>query len=47
MLELTKDNKSATWIITKTDREGFHRQMNVSEEEMEELVRVWKERKKL
>ena len=34
MIEITKDKKSPTWIITKTDNEGFHRQMN-------ELVEQW------
>ena len=37
MISITKDRKSATFIITKTDNEGYHRQMNVTEEEMEEL----------
>ena len=39
MIEITKDSKSSTWIITKTDSEGFHRQMNVTKEEIKELVR--------
>ena len=43
MIKLTKDRKSPTYIITKTDKEGYHRQMNVSEEEMVELVRLWKQ----
>ncbi len=38
MVELTKDKKSPTWIITKTDNEGFHRQMNVTKAEMRELA---------
>ena len=37
MISIAKDRKSDTFIITKTDNEGYHRQMNVSEEEMEEL----------
>jgi hypothetical protein len=41
MIEITKDKKTPTWIITRTDSEGFHRQMNVTEEEMDELVRLW------
>lgn len=39
MIEITKDRKSQTWIITKTDSEGFHRQMNVTKDEIKELVR--------
>ncbi len=39
MIEITKDGKSPTWIITKTDLEGFHRQMNVTKDEIKELVR--------
>ena len=41
MIEITKDKKSPTWIITKTDNEGFHRQMNVTFNEMNELVEQW------
>lgn len=40
MISITKDRKSATYIITKTDKEGYHRQMNVSEGEMEELRKL-------
>ena len=42
MISITKDRKSATYIITKTDGEGYHRQMNVTEEEMEELAAMLK-----
>lgn len=41
MINLTKDNKSPTYIITKTDKEGYSKQLNVTEEEMVELVRLW------
>lgn len=44
MIDIKKDKKSTTWIITRTDSEGFHRQMNVTEDEMNELVRLWEER---
>lgn len=39
MIDITKDRKSSTWIITKTDSEGFHLQMNVTKDEIKELVR--------
>jgi len=39
MIELTKDKKSSTWILTKTDSEGFHRQMNLTDEEVIELCK--------
>lgn len=39
MIELTKDKKSSTWIVTKTDSEGFHRQINLTDEELIELCR--------
>lgn len=42
MISIAKDKKSPTYIITKTDNEGYHRQMNVSEEEMEELAAMLK-----
>ena len=38
MVEINKDKKSDTWI-TKTDSEGFHRQLNVTSEELIELIR--------
>jgi len=41
MIELKKDKKSPTWIITTTDNEGFHRQLNVREEELNELTDLW------
>lgn len=36
-VELTKDRKSDTWIITITDGQGFHRQINVTREQMRSL----------
>lgn len=45
MVELKKDKKSPTIILTRTDREGFHRQMNLYPEELDELVSIWKEMK--
>ena len=41
MVELTKDRKSPTWILTKTDNEGFHRQVNLTKEELDTLVDIW------
>lgn len=45
MISLSKDRKSPMWIITTTDSEGFHRQLNVSYREMECLCRLWEEEK--
>lgn len=33
MIELTKDKKSDSFIITTTDNEGFHRQLTVSKDD--------------
>ena len=41
MVELTKDKKSPALIITKTDEEGFHQQMSLTEDEMRELYDLW------
>ena len=41
MVEIRKDRKSPTWIVTKTDNEGFHRQINLTADEMDDLVRLW------
>ena len=38
MIEVSKDKKSGMFIITRTDSEGFHKQMTVSEEELRNLV---------
>ncbi len=42
MVELKKDKKGPTYILTKTDNEGFHRQMNLTEEELVELSEILK-----
>ncbi len=36
-IDLTKDRKSDTWIIITTDGQGFHRQLNVTREQMHTL----------
>ena len=45
MIELKKDSKSPLWIITVTDAEGFHRQINVSSDELDDLVEQWEREK--
>ena len=45
MIELKKDSKSPLWIITVTDAEGFHRQVNVSSDELDDLVEQWEREK--
>ena len=40
MIRIDKDKKSPTWIITKTDNEGFHSQINVTADELVELARI-------
>lgn len=39
MIEISKDSKSQTLVITKTDDEGFHSQLHVTRKELVELVR--------
>ena len=41
MVDIKKDRKSPMWIVTKTDSEGFHRQLMLTEADMDELVRLW------
>ena len=43
MVDIIKDRKSPMWIITQTDSEGYHRQLSLSREDMDELVRLWTE----
>ena len=39
---LKRDRKAKDiWLITTTDREGFHRQLPITFEDMTELVRQW------
>ena len=39
---LKRDRKAHDiWLITTTDREGFHRQMPITFDDMRELVRLW------
>lgn len=45
MVEIKKDKKSPTWILTKTDNEGFHRQVNLTAEELDDLVKLWQAEK--
>lgn len=37
MIDVQKDKKSPTWILTKTDKEGFHKQLHLDFDEMLEL----------
>ena len=41
MVDIKRDKKSALWTITRTDSEGFHRQLSLTEREMDELVLLW------
>ena len=44
MVELKIDRKAKDcWLITTTDREGFHRQLTITFDDMRELVRLWME----
>ena len=39
---LKRDRKAKDcWLITTTDREGFHRQIPITFDDMRELVRLW------
>lgn len=41
MVELKKDKKSTTWLLSKTDSEGFHRQLHLTEKDFDILVEKW------
>lgn len=42
MVELTRYRKARhIWLITTTDREGYHRQLPITFDDMRELVRLW------
>ena len=39
---LKRDRKAKDiWLITTTDKEGYHRQMSITFDDMRELVRLW------
>ena len=39
---LKRDRKAKDiWMITTTDKEGYHRQLPITFEDMRELVRLW------
>lgn len=43
MIDLRKDRKSNTFVVTKTDKEGFCRQINLTADELDKLVILWKD----
>lgn len=40
MVELTKDSKCNTYIITHTDAEGYHRQINLTRDDLLHLMNL-------
>ena len=41
---LKRDRKAKDcWLITTTDKEGYHRQLPITFDDMRELVRLWME----
>ena len=40
MISLTPDRKSSMLIITRTDSEGFHRQLSITRDEAYELYSI-------
>lgn len=40
MVTIDKDPKTPNWVITKTDSEGYHRQLTLTEGEVRELVDI-------
>ena len=41
---LKRDKKAHNiWMITTTDKEGYHRQMPITFDDMRELIRLWME----
>ena len=44
MVELKQDRKAnRMWLITTTDKEGYHRQLPINYDDMRDLVRLWME----
>lgn len=41
MVDIAKDRKSEAWVITRTDNSGFHHQLALTADEMDEITRLW------
>ena len=42
MVTIKRDKKARDmWLITTTDKEGYHRQLPITFDDMRELVRLW------
>lgn len=41
MIDIKEDPKSDAFILTQTDKEGFHRQLTLTIQEMDYLVEQW------
>lgn len=41
MVTIEKDRKSPTWIVTTTDGEGYHRHINLTWADIQEIVKYW------
>ena len=39
MIDIKKDSKSPTYIVTRTDNEGFHYQLHLTENELMDLAK--------
>ena len=44
MIDINKSKACTTCTITRQDNEGFHLQLALTEDEMNELVRLWVKR---
>ena len=42
MVDIKKDKKGNTWILTKIDNEGFHKQLNLTFDDMVQLKKIIK-----
>jgi hypothetical protein len=40
MVTLTKDHKGDTWIVTHKDDEGYHRQLNLTRDDLLHLMNL-------
>ena len=40
MVTLTKESKGGTWISTSTDAEGYHRQLNLTRDDLLHLMNL-------
>lgn len=41
MIDLKKDGKGNSYLLTQTDNEGYHKQINLTSDELNDICKIW------